>query len=345
MLNIMAKSVSVHRHKNFWLVWIIIHNLILNYFFFKIQFDTGSSNLWIPSNQCLETNTACRKHNRYDHSKSCTYITNGTAIEIIYGSGTMRGFLSTDYVTIAGSVIKNQTFAEAIIENGNSFEDAKFDGILGLGFESISRDSVPLVFVNMIKQGLVAKPVFSFYLNPNTNGKVGGELIFGGSDPDYYEGEFTYVPLSSIGFWQFNLSSIFVKVQNNVWIHLCKNGCQAIADTGTSLITGPSKKIQSLNKALGATNIIDNLYSFDCKNISNLPEVIFTISGKQFILTSDQYILKYSYQNTTICLSSFQPYNNKSNLWILGDAFIRYYYTEFDYGNRRLGFAKTKTKP
>lgn len=281
-------------------------------------------------------------HNKYDSTKSSTYQANGTDFEIRYGTGSMTGFLSTDSVSIAGVTIQNQTFAEAVTEPGVTFLFAKFDGILGLGFQTISQDGVPIVFDNMVKQGLVPNPVFSFYLNRDPNGKVGGEILFGGSDPQYYEGDFTYVPLSKIGYWQFNMTSVNVEQANKVVGHLCEHGCQAIADTGTSMIAGPSEEIDHLNKALGAIGPIKGIYTFNCNQTNSLPKVIFKIAGKDFGLSPEQYVVKMSQFGQTMCISAFIALPQEFNLWILGDAFIGYYYTEFDYGNRRLGFAKTK---
>lgn len=236
--------------------------------FFQVIFDTGSSNLWVPSKKCKFTNIACLLHNKYDSTKSSTFVNNGTSFEIRYGTGSMTGFLSTDTVNVAGLAIANQTFAEAVTEPGITFLAAKFDGILGLGFQTISVDGVPIVFDNMVKQGLVQQPIFSFYLNRDVDGKVGGEIIFGGSDPNFYQGEFTYAPLTKIGYWQFTMHGILIENQsdNKIVGHVCESGCEAIADTGTSLIAGPKDQVDHLNRALGAMGPIKgNLWGFECE--------------------------------------------------------------------------------
>ncbi|XP_028590226.2 cathepsin D [Podarcis muralis] len=307
---------------------------------FTVVFDTGSSNLWVPSVKCHLLDIACLLHHKYDSSKSSSYVKNGTDFAIHYGTGSLSGFLSQDHVTIGDLIVQNQLFGEAVKQPGITFIAAKFDGILGLAYPKISVDKVLPFFDNAMQQALMEKNLFSFYLNRDPKGATGGELLFGGVDPQYYTGDFAWVNVTRKAYWQVHMDKI--DVGNGLTV--CKDGCEAIVDTGTSLITGPTDEIKQLQKAIGAKPIIKGQYMLPCDKLSSLPTVNLVLGGKSYALTPDQYALKVTVQGETLCLSGFSGLDvppPAGPLWILGDVFIGGYYTVFDRDNDAVGFAKS----
>uniref|UniRef100_A0A1I8PHJ0 Peptidase A1 domain-containing protein n=1 Tax=Stomoxys calcitrans TaxID=35570 RepID=A0A1I8PHJ0_STOCA len=295
---------------------------------FLVLFDTGSSNLWVPGYPCSSENSACESHNTYDPTASSTYVENGESFSIQYGSGSLSGYLVQDTVTVEGLTIENQVFAAATSEPGDTFVYSPFDGIMGMAFKAIAVDGVTPPWYNMIQQNLVSTKVFSFHLMRNGTSDDGGVMVLGGNDPAHYTGDFTYVPVSQNGYWQFEMASANVN-----GVNLCDN-CQAIADTGTSLIGVPTDVYETIQEAIGATYSDEtNEYMLDCSSIGDLPVVTFTLGDGTFTLTGSDYVI----QSDGLCASAFEDAG--TDFWILGDVFIGKYYTTFDFGNDRVGFA------
>ncbi|XP_016723497.1 aspartic proteinase [Gossypium hirsutum] len=226
---------------------------------FTVIFDTGSSNLWVPSSKCYFS-VACYFHSKYKASESKTYKKNGKPASIQYGTGAISGFFSYDNVQVGNLVVEDQEFIETTKEPGLIFLAAKFDGILGLGFKEISVGKAVPVWYNMLKQGLIKEPVFSFWLNRNVGEEVGGEIVFGGVDPDHYKGKHTYVPVTQKGYWQFDMGDVLIGDKPTGF---CAGGCAAIADSGTSLLAGPTTVVTMINHAIGATGVV----SQECKAV------------------------------------------------------------------------------
>lgn len=409
---------------------------------FTVIFDTGSSNLWVPSAKCYFS-IACWLHSKYKSSRSSTYTKNGKPCSISYGSGSVSGFFSQDNVGVGDVVVKDQVFMETTKEGSLTFVIAKFDGIMGLGFQEISVGNVVPVWYNMVDQGLVEEEVFSFWFNRDAEAEVGGELIFGGVDPDHFKGNHTYVPVTEKGYWQFDMGDFLV---GNMSTGFCDDGCAAIVDSGTSLLTGPTTIVTQINHAIGAEGVVstecktivsqygdmiwellvqgvspgqvcsqiglcfsdgaqsmssgiemvvgkenkdgrvgenalctacemavvwmknqlnnegvkDRVIEYvnqlcesipspageslvDCNSLSNMPNLTFTIGGKPFVLTPEQYVLKTGEGVAAMCISGFMALDvppPRGPLWILGDVFMGAYHTIFDYGNLQLGFAE-----
>ena len=92
-------------------------------------------------------------------------------------------------------------------------------------------------------QGVV-DPVFSFWLNRDPEAEVGGEMILGGSDPAYYEGEMIYVDVdSNPGYWKITMEAIVDTTDDEIMG--CVGSCVAIVDTGSSLLVGPTEQVHT----------------------------------------------------------------------------------------------------
>ena len=223
---------------------------------FQVVFDTGSSNLWVPSAKCAFTQIPCDLHAKYESGDSATAEANGVPFAIQYGSGSLSGFLSADALRWGGLEIKHQTFAEATKEPGLAFMFAKFDGILGMGWAQIAVDRVSPPFYNAFEQGLVKENVFSFWLNRDADSEhgPGGELVLGGVDPKHHVGEHTWLNVTREGYWQVAMDDVLVGGRS---AGRCgAGGCAAIVDTGTSLLAGPTEVIEAINAKIGARSVL-----------------------------------------------------------------------------------------
>ncbi|PIA96090.1 Vacuolar protease A [Cercospora beticola] len=300
---------------------------------FKVVLDTGSSNLWVPSQEC--GSIACYLHSKYDHSESSTYKKNGSSFAIRYGSGSLEGYVSQDTVQIGDLKIKDQLFAEATSEPGLAFAFGRFDGILGLGYDTISVNGIPPPFYNMIDQGLLDEKVFAFYLSSTDKGDE-SEAIFGGVNKDHYTGDLTKIPLRRKAYWEVDLDAIAFGDQ---LAEIDSTG--AILDTGTSLIALPSTLAELLNKEIGAKKSYNGQYTVDCSKRDSLPDLTFTLTGHNFTIDAFDYILEVQGS----CISAFMGFDipePAGPLAILGDAFLRKWYSVYDLENNAVGLAKAK---
>jgi hypothetical protein len=302
---------------------------------FNVIFDTGSSNLWVPAKNCSD----CGIHPKYDSSQSSTYKPNGTKFEVLYGSGPVSGFYAVDNVrwgtnTGGGPVVVDQIFAEVddVSGLGAAYALGKFDGILGMAFYSISVDGTPTVFDDLWQQKLIDQYMFAFFLT--TDEKKDGELTLGGYDTTRYTGQIQWVNLTQTTYWETQLNYLRLGTTDETTVN------KVVLDTGTSTLAGPASEVQKIADQIGAKPVGDTgEYIIACAKAASLPDLNIGIGPYNFVLTGKEYLLDDGAPDCVLGILGIDIPPPAGPLWIMGDVFIRKYYTIFDVANTRLGFA------
>ncbi|KAG8132123.1 hypothetical protein E2320_010001 [Naja naja] len=238
----------------------------------------------------------------------------------------------TNYLNIQNIVVKNQQFGLSVEEPTNPFYYSNFDGILGL--TNPTPNTEESLLYQMMSQNQISEPIFSFYFSRQPTVQYGGELILGGIDPQMYTGEITWAPMTDQGYWQIGIEEFAIGNTATGW---CSEGCQGIVDTGTFLLTIPQQYITDFLQSVNAANYGSD--RVDCNDVQNMPTIIFFINGSQFPLPPSAYVANdngncyIAIEPTYVSSSTGQP------LWILGDVFLKEYYSIFDMKNNRVGLA------
>ncbi|CAO3619087.1 unnamed protein product [Cunninghamella blakesleeana] len=294
----------------------------------KLNFDTGSSDLWFASTLCSSCGTVQTK---YDPKKSSTYKEEGKPWKISYGDGSnASGVTGIDTVNLGGLVIKDQRI-ELAKQESDSFQKGPADGLVGLAFNHIATVSGTKTPVdNLIEQKLISEPIYGVWLGKQKNGG-GGEYLFGGINKDKVDGEFTTVKVDKTqGFWTIDVDDYSVGGGAG-------NGkFEGIVDTGTTLLVLADSIAKKLADEFGAKDTNEGLYSIDCKNTKDLT---FTIGGTKFVIPAQDVIFV---EDNGTCYASFAP-SGSEDFSILGDVFLKNVYTVFDQTVPEVKFSKLKS--
>ncbi|KAG8905957.1 Type I transmembrane sorting receptor [Tulasnella sp. 403] len=303
-----------------------------------VDFDTGSSDLVMPLSSC----TGGCAGPLFNYKSSSTYKPSSTPFQIQYADGSgAQGTVATDTVSVAGLTAKAQGFG-AVTSETNGFGQGPNAGLLGLGFPANAESGATPFFVNLVNNRVLTSNVFAFYMS--RNGGSGSELCLGCTDSSKFTGSVSYHPLdpSATNGQQFYWNTPSAGFSYNGGSPT--GSFSAVIDSGTTLIYIPTAAAKALYaKIPGAKDASSTLgagfYTYPCS--AKLGAIALKIGSQTYPLNPQDFNLGQATSGSSQCVGGIIGSDDTgANLAIVGDEFMKNWYSVFDYGNKRVGFAK-----
>lgn len=298
-----------------------MHIYCINLIARTVDFDSGSSDLFLPGQNC---GSSCSGHTKYDTRKSGTAVDTRRKFQLSFGDGsTVTGEIFTDTVSIQGLTATNQSIGAATQYN-SGFASSRFppDGLMGMAFQQISQYNAPPVFQTLVKDNQVSQPIFGFTL-----GSSGSELFLGGEDPKF-SSKITYTPVTTVGFWQITFDGISVGTTNNSSTNSRRKSSKptkassidAIVDTGTTLVFGDTVNVKKFYDAIPGSKDAsqtagEGFFTIPCSSVPD--SITISIKGQSFPISKDTFSLGPVENGSSDCLGGVVADDSNGKAFVL----------------------------
>eukprot|EP00931_Biecheleriopsis_adriatica_P102736 TRINITY_DN77674_c0_g1_i1.p1 TRINITY_DN77674_c0_g1~~TRINITY_DN77674_c0_g1_i1.p1 ORF type:complete len:880 (-),score=230.04 TRINITY_DN77674_c0_g1_i1:141-2780(-) len=357
---------------------------------YTVVFDTGSGHLILPSSYC-HTET-CKAHSRYFRSKSSSARDIDTEghdvrpgaprdqITISFGTGEVTGVFVEDTMCFGQKGLGDGSHNVPVTGDGNEncipmqfiaatdmsedpFKDFVFDGVLGLGLNSLSQtDKFNFLEVASgltMERGSAFSKTFGIFLADHNDET--SQITMGGWADHHIQEEVHWSPVlePEHGHWLLEIKSM--RVDGEV-LSFCDSGCKAVVDSGTSLLAVPTKIFSELYEQLRAPASLEG----DCSSQS--PKLELELEGYTIVLDGEDFsrLDQKDPGHTPAWGEASSPAKNKTRsdmtckpmlmvldlpepigpkLFILGEPVLKKYYTVYDAESQRIGFSRARHAP
>ncbi|KAJ3860044.1 aspartic peptidase domain-containing protein [Lentinula novae-zelandiae] len=315
---------------------------------FPLILDTGSSDLWVISNECDSAD--CANVARYSRAFSSNLSISQTPFHIDYLSGSVSGLMASETISLGPYRLLSQVFGLANSTDNIKFSSEGNSGILGLAFPSEASMSGMTVLQSIF--GGLDDPYFTIILGSKLNVNSPSSFTLGQLDRSYATdfSAFFSIPVSKAGandytYWKIPL--LYVTI-NSSRLSLSPSSVQgiqgsqiAVLDTGTTLALGPTRDVQAFWSSVGSAarnDPITGTWQVRCEK-ALIVGFVFGQGGsyKEFLLDPADISWEEGQSKNGWCLGGVQANDEvDSGDWLLGDVFLRVntiYYCDITFDN------------